>query len=99
MPRKFTVTATGATAEACPPCLGVFTRTQKWWNGRPVYINTEGRVLHLGNNDSGWQIGRKLGYYNLRGSQARLSPTEEDSWRYYTKSGDKPASVTVTGSD
>ena len=36
LPRQFTVTATGAAAEEWPECLGVFTRTERWWAGRPV---------------------------------------------------------------
>ena len=99
LPRQFTVTATGAAAVKWPSYLGVFTRTQRWWNGMPVYVNTEGRLLHHGNNDSGWMIGDKLGYKALRGSWARHSPASEDNWRYWTGSEHKPAFVTVTGSD
>merc|ERR1712227_59065 len=50
--RKFTVTATGAAAKKWPESLGVFTRTDRWWRGRPVYTNTEGRLLHQGNVDN-----------------------------------------------
>ncbi len=99
LPRQFLVTATGAAAEVCPECLGVFTKTQRWFWGRPVYVNEEGQLLHHGKKDYGWMIGPTIGSYNLRGSRARHSPTEEDRWEYWTKSGDKPASVTVTGSE
>ena len=101
LPRQFTVRATGAAAEKWPKYLGVFTKTQpqRWWNGRPVYVNTEGRLLHLGNADDGWMIGDKLGYRALSGSRAHISPIDEDSWRYYTSSEWKPASVSVIGSD
>ena len=96
--RQFTVTATGAAAE-WPSYLGVFTRTQRWWLGRPVYTNTQGQLLHHGLGDAGWMIGNALGYAALTGSRAHHSPVSEDSWRYYTGSEWKPASVTVTGSD
>ena len=97
--RQFTVTASGAAAEKWPSSQGVFTRTQRWWWGRPVYVNTEGKLLHHGAGDDGWLIGSKLGKYVLRGSRSHHSPVSETSWRYWTGSGTKPASVTVTGSD
>ena len=97
--RQFTVTASGAAAEKWPSSLGVFTKTQRWWNGRPVYVNTGGKLLHHANQDAGWMIGDELGKYYLRGSRAHLSPVDEDRWRYWTGSGTKPASVTVTGSE
>ena len=98
LPRQFTVTATGATAETQSSRLGVFTRTQRWWAGRPVYVNTEGELLYHGGFDDGWQIGPKFGWSGLRGSRAYDSPVHEDSWTYWI-SGEsewKPASVTVT---
>ena len=99
LPRQFTVTVTGAAAEKWPSYLGVFTRSERWWRGRPVHTNTEGRLLHHGPTDYGWIIGPTLGMYGLRGSRPHYSPASEDSWRYWTGSEDKPASVTVTGSD
>ena len=99
LPRQFTVTLTGAAAEKWPSYKGVFDKTLRWWNGKPVYVNTEGRLLHHGYTDDGWAIASKLGYYALRGSQAHNSPAEEDSWVYWTGSERKPASVKVTGSD
>ena len=99
LPRQFIVTATGAAAEVCPKCLGVFTKTQRWWLGRPVYVNTGGWLLHHGPEDYGWLIGDKLLYGGLRGSRGRHSPAEEDNWKYASYGEWKPASVTVTGSD
>ena len=97
--RQFTVTATGAAAKKWPSYLGVFTRTQGWWLGRPVYTNAQGMFLHHGNGDDGWMIGEALGKRVLSGSRAHHSPVSEDSWRYWTGSEWKPASVTVTASD
>ena len=62
-----------------------------------MYVNTVGRLLHHGSDDSSWVIGDKLDYRALRGSQARHSPASEDSWEYWTGSEWKQASVTVTG--
>ena len=95
--RQFTVTATGAAAERFPSYLGVFTRTERWWEGRPVY--TQGRLLHHGPNNHGWVIGDALGKIALSGSKAHHSPVSEENWRYWTGSEFLPASVTVTASD
>ena len=97
LPRHFLVTVSGAAAEY----QGVFSRTERWWYGRPVYVNTVGMFLYHSARDWGWVIGGPLGYNKLRGSRAHHSPVSEDSWKYYTGpgSGYKPASVTVTGSD
>jgi len=99
LPRQFTVTATAAISSIQPSSLGVFTKTQRWWLGRPVYVNKEGRLLHHGHRDSGWMIGDKLNFYVLKGSRARHSPANEDAWRYWTGSKTRPASVTITGKD
>ena len=98
LPMQFMVTAMGVAAEKFPSFLGVFTRTERWWNGMPVYVNTEGRLLHHGNGDLGWMIGDKVGYYALRGSKAHHSPVSENRWCYWTGTRLKLASVTVTGS-
>ena len=98
LPRQFTVTATGAAAEEWQNYLGVFTRTQRWWEGRPVYTRLDALLYH-GAEDDGWVIAPIFGYAALKGSKARHSPVEEDSWRYWNGSEWKPASVKVTGSD
>ena len=97
--RQLTVTATGAAAEEWPDCLGVFTRTQRWWAGRPVYTNTQGRLLHHGVGDKGWMIGPTLGMIALRGSRSHHSPVSEENWRYALKGEWKSASVRVTASN
>ena len=99
LPSQFMVTASGAAAEKWPSYLGIFTRTQRWWNGRSVYINAEGRLLYFSDVDDDWAIGDKLGWRALRGSRAHHSPVDENRWRYAAEPEDKPASVTVTGSD
>ena len=75
MARQFTVTATGSAAAEYPSYLGVFKRTERWWLGRPVYTNTQGRLLHHGARHNDWLIGDKLGYraLSLSGSQSRHS--------------------------
>ena len=99
LPRQFTVTARGAAAKKYPSYQGVYTKTQRWWFGRPVYINTEGVFLYHGGAGDGWTMSDTLGTRRLWGSQARDSPVSEKRWKYWTKSESKSASITVTGSD
>ena len=94
--RKYIVKATGAAAETHPSSLGVFTKTEKWWRGRPVFINTQGQLLY---HAACWGIGDTFGYAALRGSQSHHSPDTERSWTYWTGSEYKSAFVTVTSSD
>ena len=97
--RQFTVTATGAAAKMWPEYLGVFTRTERWWMGMPIYTNTQGKFLYHAGADDGWVIGNTLGKVMLSGSRAHHSPETEVNWKYWTGSEEKPASVTVTASD
>ena len=99
LPRTFTVTASGPTLWRWPSHLGVYTRTERWFNGRPVYVNTEGNLLYQGFRD-GWLFGDEVGWAvgNWRGSRGRHSPADEDNWTWgplVNLAGD----VTVTASD
>ena len=101
---QYIVSATGAAAERYPECMGVFNRTERWWLGRPVFVNTQGLLLHHGYRDFGWGIGN-LDDFALRGSRSHQSPDSERNWKYYTGTGTgesaeyKPADVTVTRSN
>ena len=97
--RQYKVTLTGAAAEKWPTHHRVYTKTQRWWFGRPVYVNTDGVFLYHGGSGDGWTMSDTLGSRVLWGSWARHSPAEEDRWRYWTGSEYKSASITVTGSD
>ena len=78
--------------------MGVYTRTERWWNGRPVYVNTEGNLLFQGFADDGWLFGDSFGWKAFWGSQTRHSPANEDSWTWgdFNHLG---GDVTVTASD
>ena len=104
MPSQFIVTASGAFLELTNGLkhLGVFNKTERWWAGRPVYVNTNGVFLYHGIES--WMIADELGYYMLRGSQSYLSPVYERSWTYKETTSyggyrvsevEKQASVTV----
>ena len=111
LPSQFIVTASssGEFAKISDSLedLGVFNKTERWWAGRPVYMNTQGHFLY--HSFQSWIIGHKLGYFTLMGSKSYKSPADVKSWTYvetetttyhdgysYTSSnGEKPASVTV----
>ena len=80
LPRMFRVTAIGAAAEKWPDCLGIFTRTERWWRGRQVYTNTQGMFLYHGLGDHGWVIGCTIGYAGaLRGSLSACPVTTKEA--------------------
>ena len=111
LPSQFIVTASSsgefAKISDSLEYLGVFNKTERWWEGRPVYMNymsSKGRFLYHGIQS--WSIGHKLGYYTLRGSKSYKSPADVKNWTYtevstfggysYTSSEvEKQASVTV----
>ena len=96
LPSQYTVTASVESSEF--QYLGVFNKTERWWSGRPVYINDQGEFLY---HDSRWTIGPELGYYSLQGSKSYQSPECEERWTYLPSNGsdDKPASVHVVPGD
>ena len=97
LPRTFNVTASGPTLWRWSSHMGVYTRTERWFNGRPVYVNTEGNLLYQGFRD-GWLFGDELGWAAWWGSRTRHSPADEDSWTWgdFNHLG---GDVTVTASD
>ena len=92
---QFMVSASGAAAEWLPS-LGLFNRTERWLNGRPVYDNMDGWLLYHGSGGDGWMIGKQFRYGSLKGSRAHHSPASEGNWTYWDYWVWKPASVTVT---
>ena len=98
LPRQFTVTATGVAEEKYPSYLGVFTKSERWWNGRPVYVNTEGVFLYHGKNGDGWTMSDTLGIRVLWGSKSRQTPSMEKNWIFWNGSEYPTANITVTGS-
>ena len=62
--------------------MGEFSRTQMWWNGKPVFRNSLGLLLHQ-TVDKGWGVGEKLGYKGLAGSMGHHCPSSEEKWTYF----------------
>ena len=93
---SLTVSASGPAAEKQPDKLGEFSRTKMWWNGKPVFRNSQGRLLHQ-SPGQGWSVGVKLALAGLTGSMACHCPTIEENWEYADKETGqwKPASVKI----
>ena len=91
---SLTVFASGPTAEKQPASLGEFSRTEMWWNGKPVFRNSHGQLLHQSNNQ-GWIVGVKLGKVLLAGSMAHHCPGSEKKWTFWDGTNDIPASVKI----
>ena len=97
----YTVTASGDAARRLPAALGMFTMTQRWWNGRPVFENNKGWFLHHGQS-VGWMIGSKIGRHELMGSTwSHYSPASEKDWRYFDSDASKfkPATLCISVSN
>ena len=73
--------------------LGVYTRTEKWYNGRPVYIK-DNQYLHVG-NDGNWSVGDQIGSYYIKSTGAPLSPVDAKKWYYQYRNEDNPADISV----
>ena len=81
-----------------PDSLGTFTRTDKWFNGKPVFINDKGWYLHSGNG-GGWNVGEKIGKYFIHSKTAPLCPAKAEEWVSWTGQGSgrvKPATISVS---
>ena len=91
---RITVSASGPAAEVQSPKLGEFSRTEMWWNGRPVFRNSQGQLLKQSGKE--WDVGPNLGRAGLRGSMTHHCPGSEKKWEYAVgREQWKPASVTI----
>ncbi len=94
-----TVSTSGPAAEKQPHCWGKFSRTEMWWNGRPVFRNSQGQLMHQSPHE-GWYVGPALGGYELGtaillGSMAHQCPASEEKWTYWDGSKYRPASIKI----
>ena len=89
--REYKVSATGAAARKWLSYLGEFTLTDRWWRGRPTFINSKGRILYHGDGSDGWTIGNKFGKYVLRGFEGAQHdcPASQKNWKYWDGKKDK----------
>ena len=81
----------------CPLFQGsvLFTKTEKWWLGRPFYDSGQGLFLYHGHT---WGIGRRLGHNSaLRGLWSSHIPASGRSWKFWNGTDWKQTTVVVTG--
>ena len=66
--RKITITGSGEIATKHDNKLGTFTPTNRWYYGRPVYINTSGKFLYSQGVYfvPSWVVGDKIGDRGVR---------------------------------
>ena len=88
-------------AEKYHDLQGEFVRTERWLYGRPVFENSDGRLLfqhndHSANGNDGWAIGWEVGTHYLRGLMAYHCPSHEKSWTYWNGIQMVTANVTIT---
>jgi len=88
----------GAAADKWPECGGLFTKTDKYFYGKPVFVNTQSEYLHCSGVGT-WSVGSKIGEAGIRSTSAGLCPAQIKTWTYFTGSEDKPADVTISCSN
>ena len=70
--------------------LDVYKKSDKMFNGHPVYESSEGVQLFMGNNGN-WHAGEET----IQGKSARLCPSESNEWEYWNGSEYYPAEIRV----
>ena len=93
---KYSVTGTGLVVDKKPEYLGQFSINDVWINGRPVYNNTDGKVLQVCANGV-WCMRSSVdrtddGY--IKSVNHPMFPDNATTWKYYA-SGWQSASVKV----
>ena len=85
----------GEAADKKPKYGGVFTRTGKYYNGKSVFVNGNGKYLYSSNVGT-WSVGAKIGgYISISSTSAGLCPAQIKTWTYWRGAEDKPAQVTI----
>ena len=90
------ITGKGEVTNKQPKSLGTFSKTEKWFNGKPVWINSESGYYLNSDNDSRWSVGSKIGNYGIKSSSTPINPADAHTWEYWTGSDDKPANIIIT---
>ena len=93
--RELSITLSGAAANkhsAC--CRSLFTLSDSWLNGRPIYTNRDGFKLHFG-NEGGWLVGSKYYVYKIKSIDGPIYPNNAEYWQYWDGEVDQPATVEI----
>ena len=83
-----------AAADKFPEKIGVFTRTNKYYIGKSVFVNNSGWYLHS-SGDGAWSVGPKIGEAGICSTLTGLWPAQIKTWTYWNGADDKPAQVTI----
>ena len=88
----------GSTSEEYPYYDGLFEYSEKWHNGRPIYINPHRRFLFAGSGSgpgSGWTISNEVGKISLASDYASLCPGGVNDWKFWDGEDYQKASVRI----
>ena len=79
----------GSTKEKYSKYMGLYTLTDTWAKGRPVFKNARKHLLYVQKYQSGglqggpWAIGDGIWKYVLHSIDGTLSPTESTYWSFW----------------
>ena len=73
---------------------GLFTKTNNFFCGKPVFINDYGQKLHS-TDDGDWGIGPVLGYVLIKSSSAGLCPAKIKTWSSCSEEVFSPIDSTI----
>ena len=94
MSDNISISATGAAARECPKSFGQFTKLDRWFNGRPLFVNNKGQYLHVSNGGY-WFVSSELNEPGICSKGAPLCPGDAKNWTYWDGSKHNPASITI----
>ena len=84
----------GAVAKKWLTYGGLFTTTDKYFCGKPVFINNYHQKLHS-TDDGDWGIGPVLGYVLIKSSSAGLCPAKIKTWSSCSEEVFSPIDSTI----
>ena len=86
----------GAAAEKWRGCCdGLFSFTNSWVFGRPVYYNVDGNMLYLYYGGI-WMVGPEFGKNWMTSTFGPLLPTNAKFWNYWDGEIDRTAQVVLS---
>ena len=91
----YNVIGQGSVSEEWPSYFGQFVITNDWFNGRPVYKNTNGKVLCVDGSYGDWNIGEDYEDYNIWSVDLPMYPDRVKSWMFYDGTSEQPADISV----
>ena len=93
--RTYQVAATGPAAEKYRDSMGLFTVTNQWRNGRPLYRTSNGHLLYVCDGGQ-WCLGDQVGHYGIRSRDKPVFPEGVRYWVFWDGSSAQQAQVSVS---